>query len=233
MTAFQRLQANMQYDTHLLHSYNHTAPSLGEPAYYHQNKRYLQSHDQAIPWIYPPNQTKPSTQLLHPNNAADTAAEGKAAVGTPYPADGPGSHAAASNGPSRHDPSFPYSSARRRRACSRGRPTIHTPLSATSTPNPQKDQHHRRRMPKTHHPITTNIPLNPKMLSQRRALQHHGNPVQEHRARQAEEPAVGVAGVDLLRVVGRVDVQALRGAAVQAGRAAPGAPLFCTRWLVR
>jgi hypothetical protein len=45
--------------------------------------------------------------------------------------------------------------------------------------------------------------------------------VKEHGTREAEEPAVGVACVDLLGVIGRVDVEALRGAAVKAGRAAP------------
>lgn len=77
------------------------------------------------------------------------------------------------------------------------------------------------RLRKTYQSIATHIALNVEVLTQSSPLEHHGDPVQVHGACEAEQPAVGVAHVDLLRVVGRVDVKALRSAAVKARCAAP------------
>lgn len=229
------LQAHTQHDTHLLHSYNHTAPSLRKPAYYHRNKRYLQTHDQIIPWVYPtatkrdlPAQSNPFTLVMLLIRlrrvrlllVRHTLRMGLIAMLR---------HQMGLLGTILHFRIHLRDAAGR---AAEGDLQSH-PCPDQQPTNTQSKNRILQRRRFTHHPVPTNIPLDSEMLSQRRALQHHGHPVQEHGARQAEEPAVGVAGVDLLRVVGRVDVQALRGAAVQAGRAAPGAPLFCTRWLVR
>lgn len=59
------------------------------------------------------------------------------------------------------------------------------------------------------------------MLPQCRPLDRHRHPVQEASACEPEEQAVRVDGLDLFFVIARVDVEALRGATVEAGRAEP------------
>lgn len=74
---------------------------------------------------------------------------------------------------------------------------------------------------KTHQSILAHVAFDVEGLPQSRALDGHGHEVQATEGRDGEEPAIGVADGQLVRVVVRVQVEALGGAAVKAGAAAP------------
>lgn len=77
-----------------------------------------------------------------------------------------------------------------------------------------------------HHRILELVSPDVEVLPQRRPLDRHRHPVQEASACEPEEQAVRVDGLDLFFVIARVDVEALRGAAVEAGRAEPRGTLY-------
>lgn len=143
-------------------------------------------------------------------------AAGRVVVGKPYLADELGIRSEASSAPSPRGPSSRCSSEPRRTACSKERPACLRQCSYHTLSQKADSE-----VDQTHHSIATNVAFDVEVLTQRCALQCHGDPVQEHGAGETEQPAIGVARVNLLGVVGWVDVETLRGTTVQARCAAP------------
>jgi len=65
------------------------------------------------------------------------------------------------------------------------------------------------------------VPFDAEALSQLFALERHREPFQEHGTGEAEDEAVLVKGLDLGGAVVRVEVETLRGAAVEEFWTAP------------